>query len=64
MFGCLAENTILSSRTWSDWFVTKICHRFGKPKLNKKNYHGFSKPNVRDWQVLIANQTIAKIMAC
>jgi hypothetical protein len=28
----------------------KICHRFGKP-------------NVRGWQVLVANQITAKIMA-
>ena len=26
--------------------------------------HEFGKPNIRDWQVSIANQIIAKIMAC
>jgi hypothetical protein len=29
-----------------------------------KNFHKFGKPNVRGWQVLVANQIIAKIMTC
>ena len=47
------------------WFAIKNlpCQRFGKPKLGKKSCHGFGKPNVRGWQVLVANQIIAKIMA-
>jgi hypothetical protein len=40
------------------------CQRFGNPKLGKKkSFLGFGKPNVRGWQVLVANQIIVKIMA-
>jgi hypothetical protein len=38
--------------------------RFGKPKVGQTNCYRFGKPNVRIWQVLIANQILAKIMAC
>lgn len=39
-----------------------ISQGVGKLKLDKKNYHGFGKPNIKSWQILIANQLIAKIM--
>jgi hypothetical protein len=39
------------------------CQRFDKPKLGKKSCHRFGKLNVSGWQILVANQTVAKIIA-
>jgi hypothetical protein len=47
------------------YFSSKICHekKFGEPKIEQKHCHRFGKPNVIVWQVLVANQILAKIMA-
>ena len=46
-----------------------VCDQiFAMPKIWQakvwQNNHRFGKPNVRGWQVLVANQIRAKIMAC
>jgi hypothetical protein len=48
------------------WLTSKVCHvkDLANQKLGKKNYHRFDMPNVRVWQVLVANQILVKIMSC
>jgi hypothetical protein len=36
------------------------CQEFGKLKVGQKNRQRFGKSNVRSWQVLVANQSLAK----
>ena len=45
-------------------FQNLSCQRFDKTKVGQKICHRFGKPNVRVWQVLVANQILAKIMTC
>jgi len=45
---------------WPNFAMPKIW----QPKIGQKNCHRFGKPNVRVWQVLVANQILAKIMTC
>jgi hypothetical protein len=40
------------------------CLSFGKPKLGKKIVMDLARQMWEGWQVLVANQMIAKIMAC
>jgi len=57
--------TIIQSYLGSSWFATRICHTKDLVATSRtKNCHRFGKPNVRVQQVLIANQILAKIMAC
>jgi len=34
------------------------------PKVEQKYCHKFGKSNMRGWQVLVANQILAKILVC
>jgi hypothetical protein len=34
-----------------------------RPKLDKKCFQRFGKPNMRSWQILVGNQMLDKIMA-